>query len=303
MNPIVKFPVHDLDNRLLVEAGTELSPDFMDDFCRRNGTHYDSVALLEYGNIRKDLLRQFSIPPYDIIFSQGDAIPLVMGILERVSLPMPILQAMDYFRKNDFHTYRHMLVISALSTLILKNIDPHYDEHEDNLFHFGPSHDLGKFSIPLPTLLKKTPLTQSELELLRHHAVSGYVLLSHYLKDYRGLSSSIALDHHERCNGTGYSRGIQQSNLVVEITTVCDIYDALVAQRPYRPISYDNRTAIEELTWMAQRGEVRWEPVQVLVAYNRGITPFADEITVSLERRGIPPVQNVYGMIADEREG
>ena len=87
---------------------------------------------------------------------------------------------------------------------------------------------------------------------------------------------------------------------MTEITTVCDIYDALVAQRPYRPISYDNRTALEELTWMAERGEIGWDGVQALVAYNRESRPALNEFQVSLERRGTPPGHNLYGKIADK---
>lgn len=301
MNPIVKHSVYDLDNTLLVEAGTELTPDFMAEFSRNNGNDYDLIPLLDHGSIERDLLRQFTIPPYNVIFSDTAAVATVLGVMSRVSMPAPILQAMDYFRRHDFHTYRHMLMISALSTLIISHLDPLQNVLDlRELAHCGPFHDLGKYSIPLPVLLKKTPLTSSELDLLRHHAVSGYVLLSHYLKDHGSLAAAIALDHHERRNGSGYSRGIHQRNLVVEVTTVCDIYDALVAQRPYRPISYDNRTAIEELTWMAQRGEIGWEAVQVLVAYNRGDHRDPGEITISLERRGKPPVENVYGKLADQ---
>lgn len=301
MNPVVKHPVYDLDNNLLVEKGTELSPAFMAEFSRRNGARYTTISLLEHGAIHQDLLRQFSIQPYDVIFSDPDAVATVLSIMERVTLPLPILQAMDYFRQHDFHTYRHMLMISALSTLLLSKIDGRYNELDPGeLAHLGPFHDVGKYSVPLPVLLKKTPLTADELDLLRHHAVSGYILLSHYLKDHNSLAAAIALDHHERRNGSGYSRGIRQRNLVVEVTTVCDIYDALVAQRPYRPISYDNRTAIEELTWMAQRGEVGWEAVQVLVALNRRAGDRAGAIHISLERRGKPPVQNVYGKLADQ---
>ena len=301
MNPVTRHPVYDLDNTLLVEADTELSPAFMTEFSRGSGAGYATISLFDHGRIHQDLLRQFSIPPYDAIFADPEAVATVLGVMQRVTLPLPILRAMDYFRQHDFHTYRHMLMISALSTLILSKIDGRYHEMEPmELVHCGPFHDIGKYSVPLPVLLKKTPLTTAELDLLRHHAVAGYILLSHYLQDHGSLAAAIALDHHERRNGCGYSRGIRQHNLVVEVTTVCDIYDALVAQRPYRPISYDNRTAIEELTWMAQKGEIGWEAVQGLVAYNRRGSREPGNITISLERRGKPPVQNVYGKLADE---
>jgi len=86
---------------------------------------------------------------------------------------------------------------------------------------------------------------------------------------------------------------------MVEIVAICDIYDALTARRPYRPVSFDNRTALEHITMMAERNEVRWEVVQALVAHNRkGNKPFT-ECIVSLDKRGIIPPNNVYGILAD----
>jgi len=300
MDPVVKYPIHDLEGKLLVSAGTKLTPSFMEELCTGNQNSYESVSLLQYGSILKDLMRQFTIPPYDVIFSQDRASLTVLDVMERVILPLPILQAMDFFRENDFHTYRHMLIISALSTLILQEIDPKYSRlYKEELSHFGPSHDIGKITVPLEILLKKTPLTHGELDLLKNHALAGYVMLSYYLKDAESFAALIARDHHERRNGTGYPFGVKQKNLIVEITTVCDIYDALVAQRPYRPVSYDNRSAIEELTLMAQRGEIGWEAVKILVAYNRHDKPEPLSLKVSLERRGKAPEKNLYRKFAD----
>lgn len=300
MNPISKYPIYDLNRELLVSAGTELTPVFMKELCASNPNEYESVPLLQYGNILKDLMRQFTIPPYDIIFQQEKASVAILEVMEKIRLPLPILEAIDYFRKNDFHTYRHMLIISALSTIIIQEIDPNYSKkHEDELTHFGPSHDIGKITVPLEILLKKTPLTHGELDLLQNHALAGYVLLSYYFKDDQNFAALIARDHHERRNSTGYPTGKHQRNLIVEITAVCDIYDALVAQRPYRQESYDNRSAIEKLTTMAQRGEIGWDAVQVLVAYNRHDKPSPLEVEVSLDKRGKEPEKNVYGKFAD----
>lgn len=300
MKPVVKYPVYDLDSQLLVQEGTELTSDFMDDFCREKRRKHPFARLFEYGDVQKDLLNEFLIPPYDVIFSREETKTRVLGLLADVVLPLPVLQVMDYFRNNDFHTYRHMLIISALTTLILEDLAPLNGNQGKECTHFGPLHDLGKYTVPLPILMKETPLTAREQDRLKHHAVAGYVLVSHYLGDHGCLSSLIALDHHERRNGTGYSRGIELLNLVVEVTTVCDIYDALVATRPYRPLSFDNRTALEELTSMARRGEIGWAPVRALVAYNRKKKTSVEEVAVSLERRGSPPRQNVYGMLSEE---
>jgi HD-GYP domain-containing protein (c-di-GMP phosphodiesterase class II) len=300
MNLVIPYSVHDQEGRLLVPADTELNPAFMADLCARNSNLYEIIPLLQYGSILKDLMRQFTIPPYDVIFSQDGASLKVLDVLERVRLPLPLLQAMDYFRENDFHTYRHMLIISALSTLILQEIDPKYCKvNEEELAHLGPCHDIGKITVPHEILLKKTPLSRAEHDRLKNHALAGYVLLSYYLKDDQSFTALTARDHHERRNGTGYPAGILQQNLIVEVITVCDIYDALVTQRPYRPVSYDNRSALEELTIMAHHGDIGWKVMEILVAYNRYNKPDPLHIKVSMDRRGKAPANNVYGKIAD----
>lgn len=88
---------------------------------------------------------------------------------------------------------------------------------------------------------------------------------------------------------------------MVEIVAVCDIYDALVSSRPYRPISYDNRTALEEITGMAERNEISWEVVKALVAHNRKAKPHSSDCSISTEKRGTPPPGNAYGIFAEEK--
>jgi len=101
-------------------------------------------------------------------------------------------------------------------------------------------------------------------------------------------------------NGSGYPRGIRDLNPLVEIIIVSDIYDALLAPRPYRRVSFDNRTAIEEITAMAERHEIGWQVLKALVARNRSVPFGLDDIWVSGERRGHPPADNLYGETLDE---
>lgn len=297
---IVQYPVYDLKNRLLVDVGTELTPEFMEQFSMQSRESYAMLSLLHYGSIRKDLLHQFEIPPYNVIFSQKEKVAEILAVMERVRLPLPLLEGMDYFRQNDFHTYRHMLMIFALTTLIAEELRPEHKELvQEEMAGTGPTHDIGKIAVPLSVLLKKKPLTTNEHNLLQHHTLTGYILLTHYQQNSSHLAALIARDHHERCNGSGYPRAIRQRDLKIEITTVADIYDALIAQRPYRPVSFDNRSALEELTWMAQRGEIGWDVVHVLVSYNRRNKPSIKEFQISMECRGQEPEGNVYGSVAD----
>jgi HD-GYP domain-containing protein (c-di-GMP phosphodiesterase class II) len=299
-NLIAKYPVYSHDNQLLVSAGTELTREYLDELCSHRKKSCEMLSLLQYGTFQQDLLRQFSIAPYDVIFTDSKTVTAILQVMEQVQLPSPLLDGLEYFKTNDFHTYRHMLMIFALSTLVAENLGQDYPELTHwELAGTGPTHDFGKITVPLPILLKKEPLTRSEFDLLRHHTLAGYVLLSHYLQDCDCLAAVIARDHHERKTGTGYPSGIIQKNIMVEIVAVCDIYDALIAPRPYRPVSYDNRTALEELTWMAQRSEINSDVVQGLVANNRTKKPSYKDFAISLERRGVEPAGNNYGKIVE----
>jgi HD-GYP domain-containing protein (c-di-GMP phosphodiesterase class II) len=204
MNPVIKFPVYNLKKQILAPAGTVLTEEFMLDLCRRNPHQHDPLPLLGHGKVRSDLLRQFQIPPYDIIFSEREIINRVVQRMEQIHLPTPLLDGLDYFRDNDFHTYRHMLIISALSILISQYLKQDImDQSWNDLVECGPTHDFGKISVPLSVLLKKKALTTVELEQMQHHALAGYVLLSYYLKDHRCAAAVIARDHHERRDGSG----------------------------------------------------------------------------------------------------
>jgi HD-GYP domain-containing protein (c-di-GMP phosphodiesterase class II) len=86
----------------------------------------------------------------------------------------------------------------------------------------------------------------------------------------------------------------------VEIVAACDVYDALISPRPYRVSIYDNRTALEVITAMAEEAKIGWDVVQVLVSHHRKGKPRPEECKVSVEKRGNPPEGNLYGIVLDD---
>jgi hypothetical protein len=220
-------------------------------------------------------------------------------MFEEVRLVLPVLESLAYFKWDDYHTYCHALMVFALSTLIARDLLPDSRGwmHEVAI---GPTHDIGKICIPPDILKKVTPLTRTERSMLDHHSVAGYVLLSYFQKDPQTLAAIVARDHHERRDGSGVPRGIRLTDLAVEIIVVCDVYDALISPRPYRPETYDNRTAIEEITKMAEMNKIGWEVVNSLVAHNRREKPKHGEVEVSREKRGTPPSPNFYGVVVED---
>jgi HD-GYP domain-containing protein (c-di-GMP phosphodiesterase class II) len=184
-----------------------------------------------------------------------------------------------------------------LSTLLSKNLVPDYRLRVREA-ETGPLHDFGKVCVPIDILRKTTPLTRDERKNLEHHTMAGYLLLCYYSQEVGNLAARVARNHHEKRNGLGYPRGIRLDDRMVEIVAVCDIYDALTSRRPYRPVSFDNRSALEEITIMAEKNEVSWEVVQALVAHNRKGKPHFTECSVSLEKRGVTPPNNLYGVLS-----
>lgn len=294
----LQYPVETLDNIQLFPEGTTLSEGKLAELSSLSQVdQIRTVRMFEYGSIKKDILDFLSQPPYDVIFSNREQVDSMLEVMAMSELKFPVLECLDYFRGEDFYTYRHMLLVFALSILLGQEL---LKEDLDlmNGAISSPAHDFGKICVPLEVLKKNNPLTHTERQILEHHTLAGYVLLKYYNESE--LAARIARDHHERSNGSGYPGGITLKDRLVEIVVVSDIYDALISPRPYRPISYDNRTAIEEICGKAEMGEIGWDVVKALVACNRKNKPHYSICDISEEKRGTPPPNNAYGIIAEK---
>lgn len=295
----LSFPVDSPDKRLHVPAGTVLSSRALTEIISAHKTvSQKNRYLFKHATIKRDLLHQLKRPPYDLIFSKAPGCREVISMLENFQLPTQVLEMLDYFKTANYYTYCHLLRVFTLSALIARQLLPD-DLQWLRFVSTGPTHDIGKTCVPLYLLKKETPLTRAERSSLDHHTTAGYVLLSCFYQDPGHLSALVARDHHERRDGSGTPRGIHLRTILVETVIVCDIYDALISSRSYRPDPYDNRTAIEEITRLAEKKQIGWKAVRSLVGLNRKTSPGAREVTVSIEKRGTPPARNCYGVFAN----
>ena len=293
------YAVKDLYGNQLLPAGTQLTRQVMEDLAMRESGPLTSRRLLDFQQIQDDLLGYLSAPPYDVITSHDPQHALLLDIAGEVYIPETVLNSVFLFRKSDIYTYRHLLLVFALSIHIARELIGDQDTLLEEVIA-GPTHDIGKLSIPPEILSKKTPLSGAELEYLKHHALTGYVLLTYYFRDPDILAAQVARDHHERKDGSGYPAGRCVDDLLIDIVMIADIYDALISSRPYRPVSYDNRSALEELIAQAQRGAINEKVVRVLVALNRRSKPQYQNCVVSDKRRGKAPTENVYGTTKED---
>jgi HD-GYP domain-containing protein (c-di-GMP phosphodiesterase class II) len=95
-------------------------------------------------------------------------------------------------------------------------------------------HDIGKLGVPDQVLLKNSPLTEEEQEIMRQHPQFAYNWLApiSYLRE----TVEIPYCHHEKWDGTGYPRGLagEAIPLTSRIFAIADVWDALTSDRPYR---------------------------------------------------------------------
>lgn len=116
------------------------------------------------------------------------------------------------------------------------------------LFHATPMHDIGKIGIADRILLKPGKLNAAEFGRMKEHSTIGASLLSGHDSSLLKVAKSIALNHHERWDGSGYPRGLSagQIPLAGRIAAICDVFDALTSERPYKK-AWSFERAVREL--------------------------------------------------------
>jgi putative nucleotidyltransferase with HDIG domain len=99
----------------------------------------------------------------------------------------------------------------------------------------GLLHDLGKARIPSDILNKPGKLTEQEFEVIKSHPRHGWDLLRQ-VRGIDDISLDVCLHHHEKMDGTGYPDGLagEEISLYARMGAVCDIYDAVTSNRPYK---------------------------------------------------------------------
>jgi response regulator RpfG family c-di-GMP phosphodiesterase len=97
-------------------------------------------------------------------------------------------------------------------------------------------HDVGKIGVPDAVLLQAGELSEDDRQVMRRHTTVGGAILAGSSAPIMQMAEEIALTHHEHWDGTGYPRGLagEEIPLAGRICAVCDVFDALLSERPYK---------------------------------------------------------------------
>ncbi|MCT9810566.1 HD-GYP domain-containing protein [Acidovorax sp. Be4] len=158
---------------------------------------------------------------------------LVEDITDSIERNPSALPSLVRLKNADQYTYLHCLAVSALMGALARRLG--LDDHSVRKAALaGLLHDLGKASISPAVLNKPGPLDAKEFAHIRTHPERGWQMLQ--AMDIDPAVREACLYHHEKIDGTGYPHKLEGDNipLLARMTAICDIYDAVTSDRPYK---------------------------------------------------------------------
>lgn len=258
------------DGRILVRKNTELSSSIIARLkeLRFPAAYVETAAASDFNEPVSDLTRSEviqSVARLDSAFRSGKGInflackaPLqnmIFEVIENKNIP---LSAIEIRSLND-SIYNHMVQVCIIAVRIALQMG--YDHVKLLELALGVLfHDIGMTRIAPDILNRIGGLTSDEMTQIRTHPKTGYDLIkqSH---DLPGAAAEVALQHHERYNGSGYPRKLSGINIheYARIAAVADVFDAMTTEKPYRPA----KSFSDTLAHIQSQKGVEFDPVVV----------------------------------------
>lgn len=135
----------------------------------------------------------------------------------------------------DNETGLHVIRMSHYAKALALGVGYSQSLAED-LLHAAPMHDVGKIGIPDAILQKPGKLTEDEWIIMRQHTVMGAKIIGEHSAGLLHMAQIIALNHHEKWDGSGYPNSAAGENIPhpARIVAIADVFDALTSVRPYK---------------------------------------------------------------------
>lgn len=159
---------------------------------------------------------------------------LVQEITESVLRHPSALISLARLKNADEYTYMHSVAVCALMIALAREL-----KLEEALIRdaglAGLLHDIGKMAIDEKILNKPGKLTDEEFTAVKRHPEAGYEMLQE-VASVTDLTKYVCLHHHEKYDGSGYPHRLSGDaiHLLGRMGAVCDVYDAITSDRPYK---------------------------------------------------------------------
>ncbi|WP_286263007.1 HD-GYP domain-containing protein [Thalassotalea atypica] len=209
----------------------------------------------------------------DAIFKNQDALACILNI-----------------RIKDEYLLEHSVSVSILMTIFAKHLGIERQIIEQ-LSIGAFLHDVGKIMIPNQILNKPSRLTEEEFVTMKTHTNHSIKILNN-TPNISELSLEVAALHHEKLNGRGYPYGLKSKDISLygRMIAVCDIFDALTADRCYKD-GYPHIKAFNILRKLAQDGELDNELVDKFI-HCMGVYPVGSLVELKSHRLAIVEERN-----------
>lgn len=212
------------------------------------------------------------------------ALNIVEHITDSVTRNPRALLSLVRLKNCDEYTYMHSIAVSAMMIALAKQL--RMDATQIHLAGLaGLMHDLGKAFIPNDILNKPGKLTEDEFYIIKSHPVAGYEMM--LLKDEQ-IDVAIldaCLHHHEKFDGSGYPEGLKGGDIseFAKMTSVCDVYDAITSNRPYKE-GWDPAISVQKMASWDGHFDAR-----IFQAFVKtlGIYPIGSLVSLESDRLGI----------------
>lgn len=188
------------------------------------------VKARQYADSAQQFLREVFVPDRAIT---PELIDTGTGILTGAIRDLGIRAWVRLVRRFDDATHQHCLLVAGLACAFSKTLGLHAaDSHR--LSKAALLHDVGKIHIPTAILNKPGKLDEAETAVMRTHSAKGHAMLVG--KGFDDALLAVVRSHHEMLDGSGYPDRLRGSQIpdFVRLVTICDVYGALIEDRPYR---------------------------------------------------------------------
>jgi putative nucleotidyltransferase with HDIG domain len=175
-------------------------------------------------------------------------LPLVGEIDSLVQRNSAAILSVARLKTHDDYTYMHSVAVCALMLSLANQMG--LDKEQTRLAGIGGlMHDLGKAAMPLDILNKPGKLTDAEYLIMKKHTIVGAKILQDSGAEAEVID--IALNHHEKINGTGYPNQLPAEKIsqLARMAAICDVYDAVTSERAYKKPWEPANTIREMAKW------------------------------------------------------